>query len=305
MRFGMLDQRVDVGDTLAEVVGAAEADLDVLVTSLEDRDAARKAFHDTLRTVVSTAVRDAVAGLRLQTELLAEDFRLEAVLRAREGHWVDPDELGYDLAGHHIAVVSDSAPFLDAMARETERQLLGVPAPDGSTWGWLGGTTRISEHDVDALIAARSSSDVRVAFGEPAQGLAGFAASHHQALEARAIATATGESAVRFADLSVLIAVLRDGDLAKELVARELDELNRPSERMNELRETLRIYLEHNQSVVTTAALRRRNRKTIERQLRSIEQLIHHRVGDRSVEVLTALRVADILRHRNDAAHRN
>jgi hypothetical protein len=49
---------------------------------------------------------------------------------------------------------------------------------------------------------------------------------------------------------------------------------------MRELRETLRAYLGHSQSVSTTAALRGRDGKTIKRQLRSAEQLIHHRVSD-------------------------
>jgi hypothetical protein len=216
-------------------------------------------------------------------------------LRALDGQWVDPRELGYDLAGHHVAVVADASPLLDAVARRTKRQLLRVQAPDGALWGWLGGRTRIPDGELDALIASQGSPDARVAFGEPAEGIAGFAVSHHQALEAKAVAVATNQRAVRFADLRLLIAVLRDGDLAKGFIERELGELARPSERMGELRETLRAYLEHSQSVSATAALRRRDRKTIERQLRSAEQLIQHRVSDRSDEVLIALRVAEIL----------
>jgi sugar diacid utilization regulator len=230
---------------------------------------------------------------------IEKDPGLRAVLRALAGQWVDPDELGYDLAFHHIAVVAESAPLLEAAARHTETQLLRVQAPDGGTWAWLGGRTRITENHFDALITAQDSFDTRVAFGEPTEGIAGFAASHQQALEARAIAIATNQSAIRFADVRVLIAVLRDPDLAKELVEHELHELARPTERMCELRQTLRLYLEHSQSVSATAAVRRRNRKTIERQLRSIEQLIHHHVSDRSVEVLIALRVADVLRQRD------
>jgi hypothetical protein len=226
-----------------------------------------------------------------------EDSRLRAVLRALEGEWVDPRELGYDLASQHIAVVADASPLLDGVARLTNRQLLRVQAPDGEIWGWLGGATRISEGDLDALIASQGASDASVAFGEPAEGIAGFAISHQQALEARAVSAATNERAVRFADFRLLIAVLRDADLAEGFIERELGELDRPSERMRELRETLRAYLEHGQSVSSTAALRRRDRKTIERQLRSAERLIHHRVSDRSDEVLVALRVAEILRN--------
>jgi hypothetical protein len=70
---------------------------------------------------------------------------------------------------------------------------------------------------------------------------------------------------------------------------------------MRELRGTLRAYLEHGQSVSATAAVRRRDRKTIERQLCSAELLIHHRVSDRCDELLIALRIADILRHRAQA----
>lgn len=228
-----------------------------------------------------------------------DDYRLRGVLRALAGHWVDPRELGYDLAGHHVAVVADAPLLVDAVASRTNRQLLRVQAPDGGTWMWLGGSTRMSDADLNALIASHGSSDGSVAFGEPAQGIAGFAATHLQALEARAIAVATNQHAVRFADFRLLIAVLRDGDLAKGIIARELGDLDHPSERMHELRETLRAYLEHNQSVAATAALRRRDRKTIERQLRSAEQLINHRVSDRSDEVLIALRVAEILQHRN------
>lgn len=391
----MLDERGAVWATVAEVVDAVEAELDVLVTSVQDRVMARMqtrnggpsaAPHEVLRRGVSAAVRDALARLRSEAELpqellpdlielarvcagsrcelpeladawlvgqevfwdrfqvvaertladtalcweavkaararlrghaasmsglfrracerefarvpgIDEDYRLRAVLRALDGQWVDPGELGYDLTSHHIAMVADGSSLLDAMARRTKRRLLRVQAPDGGIWGWLGGRTRISEGDLDALIASQGSPDAGVAFGEPAEGIAGFAASHHQALEARAIAVATGLRAVRFADFRLLIAVLRDGDLARGFIERELGELARPSERMRELRETLRAYLEHSQSVSATAALRRRDRKTIERQLRSAEQLIHHRVSDRSDEVLIALRVAEILRH--------
>jgi hypothetical protein len=80
-------------------------------------------------------------------------------------------------------------------------------------------------------------------------------------------------------------------------IERELGELDRSTERMRELRETLRAYLEHSQSVSATAALRRRDRKTIGRQLRFAEQLIHHRVSERSDELLIALRVAEILQN--------
>jgi hypothetical protein len=227
-----------------------------------------------------------------------DEARLRAaVSRALDGHWVDPAELGYDLGFHHVALVADAPSSVDALAARAERELLVVAAPGGGTWAWLGGLSSMTDEALDSIIEwQRSQEDGVVAFGEPASGIGGFAASHRQALEGRAIAASTDQQVVRFADLRLLAALLRDQELAKGFVERELGELDRPAERTRELRATLRAYLEHGQSIATTAALRRRDRKTIVRQLRAAERLIDHTVSDRSDELLIALRIAEILR---------
>jgi hypothetical protein len=256
MWIGVADDREAVWALVAEVADVVEAELDVLVASIEDRVVARMqaangqlspAFHEALRKGVSAGIRDALARLRSQAELpkellpdlielarlcadrdcelaglpdtwleaeevfwdrfqvvaertLAdtalcwdvikaarvrlrghparvsglfgraserevarvtgsdEDSRLRAVLRALDGQWVDPRELGYDLAGHHVAVVADASPSLEAVAYRTKRELLRVQAPGGGIWGWLGGRTRISDGDLDALIASRTGA---------------------------------------------------------------------------------------------------------------------------------------------------
>jgi hypothetical protein len=219
----------------------------------------------------------------------------EAVERALKGRWVDATELGYDLSWEHVAVVANTAGSLEAIARHAGRELLQVRVPGGGAWGWLGGDDRVSDVDLDALVVWQRGREGQVAFGEPAVGIVGFSESHEQALEARAIALATGELAVRFADLHLLIALLRDRGLAQRFVARELSELAGAGERMHELRATVRAYLEHGQCVSATAALLRHDRKTIQRQLHLAEQLLNHCLRDRSGELLIALRAADIV----------
>lgn len=222
--------------------------------------------------------------------------QLDAVSRALGGLWVDSNELGYNLLNNHIAVIADTSTPLEMLADRTGRQLLKVEAPGGGLWAWLGGYPRLSDTDLDELLVWLRSREGRVAFGDPADGLSGFSLSHKQALEASNIARATDQRVVRFADVRLLIAVMRDTDLAKGFIERELGELEQSTERMDELRATLRVYLEQGQNVSTTAALRHRDRKTILRQLRSAERLIHHYVCVRSDELLIALRAAEILR---------
>ncbi|MGN6872159.1 MAG: PucR family transcriptional regulator [Solirubrobacteraceae bacterium] len=245
---------------------------------------------------VSELFRSACETEAARAAGIDEERGLRAVSRVLEGQWLEPSELGYDLAYHHVAIVADAPEPVVGLARRAGRPLLLVKGPDGEMWAWLGGATRIADSDLDALIASLDPREGHVAFGEPAAGIAGFAASHHQALEAKTIAAATSQPAVRFADLRLVVALLRDNDLAKGFIERELGELDDSSERMGELRETLRAYLEHGQSVSATAAVRHRDRKTIERQLRSAEGLLEHRVSDRCDELLIALRIADILR---------
>lgn len=218
-----------------------------------------------------------------------------AAVGALQGRWADPSELGYDLAYDHLAVVADTPSVLEELAQRAERELLQVPLPGGGVWGWLGGQERISDADLDGLVLWQRGQEGRVAFGEPANGIAGFAESHWQAREAAVIAQALGQPAVRFADVLLPIALRRDPDLARSFVDRELGALARPDERMRQLRSTVCAYLEHGQSVSAAAAALRCDRKTIQRRLHAAEQLLCRYVDDRSGELLVALRTIDLL----------
>jgi hypothetical protein len=233
---------------------------------------------------------------------MRDGSRWGAVARALEGRWVGAVELGYELGHSHVAMVADTPLLLEALACHAKRELLQVQAPGGGVWAWLGGPTPLPDDELDALIAWQRRREGEVAFGEPAGGLAGFSVSHRQAIEARAIAVATAERVVRFGDLHLLIALLRDRRLSQGFVERELGELAGPGERTRELRATLRAYLEHGQCVSTTAALLRRDRKTIQRQLQSAQELLRRCVSDRSGELLIALRTADIVGHVADTS---
>jgi hypothetical protein len=224
-----------------------------------------------------------------------DDGRWSAVTRALDGHWVDASKLGYNPACNHLAVIVDTTDTAEALARQSQRDLLEIAAPNGTVWAWLGGPAPLSDHEIDALVAWQRQRDGEAAFGEPGHGIPGFGLSHAQAVATRDIARATGERVARFGDQRLLIALLRDRSAARAFVDHELAGLVGPGERMRELRATLRVYLEHGQRVSTTAALLRRDRKTVQRQLQSAEELLQRCIPDRSGELLIALRTADVL----------
>jgi hypothetical protein len=219
-----------------------------------------------------------------------------AAVGALHGRWAEPDELGYDLAYHHLAVVADTPSALDRLARRAGRERLEVRVPGGGVWGWLGGQERISDTEVDSLVAWQRQEEGRVAFGDPASGMSGFSESHWQAREAAAIAEAWGEPVVRFADVLLPIVLRREPNLARNFVDRELGVLARPDQRMRQLRATLCAYLEHGQSVSAAAASLQCDRKTIHRRLHAAERLLCRHVDDRSGELLVALRTVDLVR---------
>ena len=310
---------VDGNRGLSEVAGRLGADLDVLISHIED-SAGQEVFWDcfgaltellldnpALCWAVVRAAReqpgsetDPLLSPRLVAQEDAPDGweSFNAVSRALCGVWVDTDELGYDLAKSHIAVIADTSSTLETLADHTGREMLQVATPTDGVWAWLGGHSRLSDEELDELVAWQCSREGSIAFGEPADGITGFSVSHTQALEARSVAGAISENAIRFGDVRLLTALVKDRQLAHYFIERELRELDQAGERMTELRATVRVYLEHGQNVSAAAAVRRRDRKTIQRQLRAAERLIHHDVRERSSEVLVALRASEILRNR-------
>jgi hypothetical protein len=158
MWIDMPDDRGAVWASVAEVAEVAdgvEAELDVLVASIEDRLVARMratngvrspAFHEALRRGVSAGVRDALARLRSQAELpqeLLPDLIELARLCADSGcelaglpdAWLEGEEVFWDrfqvVAERTLA---DTALCWDVIKAARER-LRGHPARVSSLFG--------------------------------------------------------------------------------------------------------------------------------------------------------------------------
>ena len=120
--------------------------------------------------------------------------------------------------------------------------------------------------------------------------------SHGQALEAwqtwKVAELEIETSTLHYADVALVIAMLRDSQLLKIFLSRELGALANDGIREADLRVVIRACLENVQNAVATASALGCSRRTVERKLRRAESVIGHPLRQRSAEVLLALRLA-------------
>jgi hypothetical protein len=208
----------------------------------------------------------------------------------------DVAELGYDLAGVHIAVVGRGEDLdleLRAVAGVYDRRLLAVWRED-SLWGWLGGQRELSGEQLAQLSRWQPREGEVIALGEPATGVEGFRRSHEQALAAYRVGLLRGAPVTRYADVSLLAHALEDEDVATSLVRTHLGPIRNGS-RGNSLRETLRAYLRTGQNAASAAAMLGVDRRTVNYRLRSIEQALGDSIAARHAELKIALELEQLL----------
>ena len=215
------------------------------------------------------------------------------IRRVLEDESLDDDAVDHRLAGEHVAVVAETVGVLKTLARHGDRQLLTVPSFDSVVWGWLSGEAQPGRA-LDALVAWQRGQPGRVAFGEPASGIAGFRASHRQALDAWRVARVSGEQAVRYADVALAAFALRDRAWSRDLVARELGPLADSDPAACRRRETVRVYLELGYNASSAAAKLRCHRSTVNEHVRLLERHRGCPVNRRSAELQLALQLASL-----------
>ena len=148
-------------------------------------------------------------------------------------------------------------------------------------WGWV--TVYDDDRNKPAERLALPDG-VRVAVGDPAEGLAGFVQSHQEARGARRVASLLGRRAgtiVRHHRVSLLALLSTDPRAAASFVEAELGELAGPSDSAVRLRATLRIYLEENSSPARTSRRLSVNKNTVVYRVNKAEEMLGHPVAAR------------------------
>jgi DNA-binding PucR family transcriptional regulator len=242
----------------------------------------------------------------------ARAAQLRAVLEADSLDLRAAEEmLGVTLRGWHLAAVA----WVDAAVPDAERHLriaarllheatgrepLSMLADDHTLWAWLS-SSRKPAPDLDALVTGLAEHpQLRLTLGAPASGLAGFRASHRQALRARTVAE-TGREPAQLVDFSrVAIAALLSDNL-EDLgvwVARTLGELARDDDAMARLRDTVRVFLQCGGSYTDAAARLHLHKNTVHYRVRKAEEALPGPLADNRLDVEVALLVCDQLGRR-------
>lgn len=219
--------------------------------------------------------------------------RRERVKSLLAGELVDHSDLGYNLDGHHLALMAKgegASQAMRALAGALDRRLLAVRREEEPVWAcWLGGNQPLA---VDRALRALGESPLSGAFvtvGEPGEGLSGWRLSHRQAKAALPIAERRGQSVLRYADVALLASILRDDLLAASLRQLYLEPLEKARDGSQVSRETLRAYFAAERNVSSTAAALGVDRRTVTNRIRAIEDLYGRPLKDIAVELETAL----------------
>ncbi len=251
-----------------------------------------------------------------------ERVRREAVEAALSGKTLDLDALsrtaGYEFRRRHIGLVlwrgtpisdgvpavADAQPAFASLARSIADALgaaqpLLVSAASSVAWAWIAVREAPTAERLREVVEGARPDGVSIAFGEPAAGLAGFRATHDDALAASRVAMLQGGpasgAAIPFDEVELTALVAGDLHRARRFVLRQLGPLAETDEETARLRATLRVYLEEHGSRTATAERLGVHPNTVSNRAKACEALIGRSLRERPVELQVALALRETL----------
>ena len=270
---------------------------DFLQVPREELKLAFRAFALAFERLLST-VSDEYSRAAGEVSVSSEERRRELIDRLLAGELVEGSELSYDFTGWHLGLVAygpEAQDSVRAVSEDVDANLLSVCRRDGVVWAWLG-ARRPGTFAERLCTQPLRTPEASVAFGEPAQGLAGWRLTHRQAAAALPLAIKGTSQIGSYSDAPLLITALNDDLLANSLRCLYLAPLAQERDGGETARTTLRAYFDAGGNASSAAAALGVNRRTIAARLLQIEERLDRRLDAISAEIQTALRLDELER---------
>ncbi|MHA6759662.1 PucR family transcriptional regulator [Streptacidiphilus sp. PAMC 29251] len=216
--------------------------------------------------------------------------------------------LGYPLTREHLAITvwcdpmtgPDTTDLQQAAVDFLRRQgcTVTLVVPTGRTGLWAWGSLATPRASTDGHVVPLGREDVRIACGSFRPGVAGFRDSHEEALRAARVARLNprpGTSVLHYRDVEVVALLSNDLPGARRFVRDELGPLAEDTPQAEQLRETLRHYLQAERSLMAAAEQMHVARNTVTYRVKRAQHLLGHDIARRRFEVHAALETAHLL----------
>lgn len=222
-----------------------------------------------------------------------ERRQAERIERLLAGEMIDTGGIRYDFDANHVGLVasgSGAAAPLRRLATSLDRVLLLVDHAEDTVWAWLGGRRPVDPDAFEHAITTTWPADLALARGEPAAGLDGWRLTLRQARAALPLAQRSPGIPIRYIDVALVVAAIRDELLATSLRQAFLMPLSRERDGGKTLRETLRAYLAADGNSASAAAALSVTRQTVNNRLRAVEARLPRPLRKCTAELDVALR---------------
>lgn len=209
------------------------------------------------------------------------------------GHRLAPWQTAFVLSAR--TDLSETAPLFEVAIKAC--RALGLPQPltqvagSRELWGWVA-TPREPTLETARVVALLRDAGLHLGFGRPAQGPDAFRTSHEQAVAAQRVGLVSSEPCHAYADVE-LVALLGDGDLAREMVARTLRPLLSGS-KDETLRRTALAYLRAGQNFGLAAEELSVHANTVRYRVGRVEELLGAPVADHAMMLEACLRWVEL-----------
>ncbi|MFF8380516.1 PucR family transcriptional regulator [Streptomyces sp. NPDC015661] len=276
-----------------------------------DRDELRELLEVSANSL-TTYIDDSIAAVGTYVDEVREEMGLGAQAQrhttvqlllqgARISRGRAEEQLGYPLAGHHVAAILwvDSPADVHELERAAEyvmracraNRRLTLPPSTSALWLWV--PVHEAPPTAAVLHVLDKTPNVRVTLGRPGADLPGFRQSHLDAAAAQRLLARIGSprQVVRYEDVHLVDLLTADLSQAEHFVAGTLGDLATADP---VLQRTVRTYVAEGYSVSNTADRLFAHRNTIDRRLTKARTMLPRPLDHDPTSVAVALMLVEL-----------